>query len=170
MDIVQTIREHEKSVLSSVENINEILSIAKLIKTHPSSTAIQLAGLHSCRRLFLHLLENHTFLRSHESEETRTIYLWLRKQYEAFKSTLFKWIVENKENLIAPSIRTLLEFCKKDYLQFSSTNITFGCETFSRLIEALVRSADLDIDVVLMLREEVLNDLICEIHLFLCSS
>lgn len=108
MDAIQLIRDHEKHVLADSAELNRIHAIRKLAKQHADDEAVQLASLHSLRRVFTHLLDSGVFARLF-SQEDRTAHSWLVKQYALFKSQLLEWIQTNQDKLVAPSIRTLIE-------------------------------------------------------------
>ena len=109
MDVIQQIRDHEKQVLAdSAAELNRVLAIRRLAKQHGEDVAVQLACLHSLRRVFVHVLDARTFAQLF-AQEDRTAHGWLRKQYDLLKSWLLHWVQTNHDQLVAPSIRTLLE-------------------------------------------------------------
>lgn len=108
MDIVQLVRDHEKQVLADPSALNRILSIRKLAKQHSEDATIQLASQHSLRRVFIHLLDSGAFARLY-SQDDKSAHSWLMKQYALVKSYLLDWIRSNNEQLVASSMRTLLE-------------------------------------------------------------
>jgi hypothetical protein len=107
MDVIQLIREHEKKVLSDTTQLNSILDIKKLIKTHGDVTPVVLAGLHSMRRIFVYALDSHLFFSG--STHDKILQRWLVKQYSSFKYKLLNWVQQSNEEVIGPSIRTLFE-------------------------------------------------------------
>jgi hypothetical protein len=156
MEIIQAVREQEKLIFDDVSNINNILFIRNVIKKNIDDDTIVLATLHSLRRIFIHLLDTAVYSSCKLNKNT-SVFTWLNKQYKLFKNSLYELIFQNRKHIVAPSLRTLIEFVKRDYLVYSSDNVFFGYETFSTILQKLLACPNLDIDIVLMMRQEIFH-------------
>ena len=173
-EIVAKIRELESKIAANPKQSNDIL----LLKQHLNSTVldVKLASLHALRRLFVTFLDSGrlTISQSQHGKSTdnkssgkdghlRDYKLWLQQQLQGFQQNLCEFVQAGDESVMAPAIRTLIELVKREWLiqrggsDKDTRRARFGIRTYSALILALLRAKEIDVDVLLFLRSEVLG-------------
>ena len=177
-EIVAKIRELESHIASDPKHANDVL----LLKQHLASevTDIKLAALHALRRLFIAFLDSgrltisaaaqsaatsgkSTSKKGSDKEDNLRDYkLWLQQQLQGFQQALCGFVKAGDEAAIAPALRTLVELTKREWLiqrggsDSDTRKARFGIRTYSALIMALLNAKEIDVDVLLLLRSEVL--------------
>lgn len=178
-EIIAKIRELESRIASDPKQANDIL----LVKQHLASevTDIKLASLHALRRLFITFLDSGRLTisatqpaaatnvkssskKSNDKEDSLRDYkLWLQQQLQAFQQALCGFVQAGDAAAIAPALRTLLELTKREWLiqrggsDSDTRKARFGIRAYSALVMALLNAKEIDVDVLLLLRAEVLS-------------
>jgi U3 small nucleolar RNA-associated protein 19 len=159
---VQEIRKLESS-LEDPKNSNNFVKLRQIMDDEEEESPLRMAALHSLRRVLLRLIGSKKLCRSSKEEDERvTKYrMWLHRQYTAYCGSLCEWVRSGMsiEGQVA-SIRTLLEFvrieCDMSSASECPTSVTFfGLKTFRSLISALFECPDLNIDVLLVVKEDI---------------
>lgn len=89
-----------------------IFSRIQYLQDENQGSIVQIAVVHSLRRIFVHLLEDGqlTDVKKVDSSKVREFRLWLREQFSCYKEHLLQWINSSTDvDKIAVSIRTLVE-------------------------------------------------------------
>lgn len=152
MEEVRRIRELESAVLGDSSQLRNVQEMLRALRS--TDPVVALAALHSLRRVFLHLLEADVFA-CLASAQSRKPHQWLSRHLEAFKAQLLEWVRLGSAQLVAPSVRSLVELVKRDHMRTGASPY-FGYATYLALVRALLQCEALDVDVLLMVRAEVL--------------
>jgi len=177
-EIVAKIRELESLIAADPKHANDVL----LLKQHLASEAtdIKLAALHALRRLFITFLDSGRLTisaaaqpavttgkstgkkGSDKEDHLRDYKLWLQQQLQGFQQALCGFVQAGDAAAIAPALRTLTELSKREWLiqrggsDSDTRKARFGIRTYSALMLALFNAREIDVDVLLLLRAEVL--------------
>ena len=209
-EIIKTIQEFEKRIKADAKEANSILEIYKYLNKSQVRD-VRLSALNSLRRIFCEFLESgrlcidddktnedskkgnqrksksgdasHGAIKKGKAKEIKE---WLKKQFSKFGDTLCGFISSGDSDMIAPSIRTMIEFTRREWLQArghhqeqdslrneSGANMmekraTFGVRSFTALLRSLVFSeVDLDVELLLMLRSEIFDKADCRLYTWL---
>ena len=201
-ETIQAIQALEKRVKADAKEANSILEISK----HLSGTQakdVRLSALNSLRRIFCDFLESGRLCieedkgegrkksgkdasdasassDKNKNERTKEFKEWLRKHFSKFQDTLCGFISKGDADVIAPSLRTMVEFTRREWLlmrgqnqkQEDGSKLTkkahFGVKSYSALMQALVHSeAELDVELLLMLRSEIFDKADCRFYTWL---
>ncbi len=201
-ETIQAIQALEKRVKADAKEANSILEINKYL-SGTQAKDVRLSALNSLRRIFCDFLESgrlcieedkaegrkrsgkgasntSTSYDKNKNEKTKEFKEWLRKHFSKFQDTLCGFISKGDANVIAPSLRTMVEFTRREWLlmrgqsqkQEDGSKLTkkahFGVKSYSALVQALVHSeAELDVELLLMLRSEIFDKADCRFYMWL---
>ena len=156
---VARIREMEMSVRNDKKKANFILDIRKILSDENLLQTIRLAAMHSLRRIFVHIMETGILLSSMSSSSLAVDSLaeyvkWITQQLQSYLDLLTGIISREGSEIQAAAIRTSMEFVQREHMFRKST--IFGVNTYTNVIKALLIRREIDIDILLMFRDEVL--------------
>jgi hypothetical protein len=80
--------------------------------------------------------------------------IWLTKQYVDFKIELCNMAALSNTKMSVPAIRTMIECIRSEALISSESSFQPN-DSFYRLIDAVLKGSDVDVDILLMLKDEV---------------
>ena len=121
--------------------------------------------MHSLRRVFGGVLENGLLLRSEAqdiggSSEPMEVYAnWIRAQLTSFLDLLHGLVIVDDVEVKAAAIRTTMEFVMREHMY--RPQCVFGVTNYGHLLHAMLLSPEIDIDVLLAFRDEVLDKADC---------
>mmetsp|Transcript_8922 Transcript_8922/g.13399 ORF Transcript_8922/g.13399 Transcript_8922/m.13399 type:complete len:571 (-) Transcript_8922:55-1767(-) len=175
MSEVARIRSLEACILSSKKHAKSTTEIIEKLMDDDCEKAVKLAAMHSIRRVFVNFLENNYFLKSTVessgdsavAEKLDKFRAWLMQQYNTVKGKMLDLCCSEKLKIQAAAIRTIIEFVRYENTS-SDLSQLFGMKTLHALITKLVMGPDIDVDILLLLREEVMSKPDCEYHSLLC--
>ena len=183
MEKVLKVRELEKLVVTDPKNANSLIAIRKELESEDSPKDVRMAALHSLRRVFVHYLDSGLFGVTSKEDKNKGKKLdefkkWLVQQLNAYQIILRGYIAANDTTFQGPSIRTLLEFVRRDHLispptvtkstaNSSSIPATFGVKNYQWMLSSLLSVDDIDFDVIVMLRDEVFSKPDCAFYALL---
>ncbi len=207
-ETIHAIQALEKRVKSDAKEANSILEISKYLSATQMKD-VRLSALNSLRRIFCEFLESGrlcieevkivgrkklskgTLDSGASSEEkgkkdkTKEFKDWLRKHFSKFQDTLCRFISIGDADVIAPSLRTMMEFTQREWLLTKgqgqkyerggedlaglvTKEAHFGVKSYSALLHALVLGeAELDVELLLMLRSEIFDKADCRFYTWL---
>eukprot|EP01041_Mallomonas_annulata_P002903 gene2903-5694_t len=177
METIQIIRDLEASVISDIKNSNAIISIKKYMKVEQADN-VTMAAFHSLRRIFSNIMENGFLKPSTKNKESDQgkARRWMLKQLNDYKEILYEWTNCGNIDRQVPAVRTILEFVTRDYLLMENNNTSvpgkpsFGADTYTALFQNLLQAKEIGIDLLLMIREEVLSKADCVYYAMLVLS
>ena len=183
MEKVLKVRELEKLVITDPKNANSLIAIRKELESEDSPKDVRMAALHSLRRVFVYYLDSGLFGVTSKEDKNKGKKLdefkkWLVQQLNAYQTILRGYIAANDTTFQGPSIRTLLEFVRRDHLispptvtksttNQSSVPATFGVRNYQWMLTSLLSVDDIDFDVIVMLRDEVFSKPDCAFYALL---
>lgn len=165
---LNAVRLMEISVLADVKNCNSILKIKKFMKADGSDIKLKTAAFHSLRRIFTYFIDSERLSRPDGNESFSVYKDWIVKQLDDYKSILYSWLQLGDIGMQIPCVRTIIEFVARDHL--ISTNMkpvgrgSFGIKTYKYLIRSLLVTQQLDVDTLLMMKEEIFSKADCSYH------
>ena len=174
-DGVAEIRRLEAEALTDRKNANNILEIRRRAEAQiqsndgsDSSKEIQMAAVHSLRRIFCDILESGVILAtksttssasSSSAASLQKYAQWIISQINSYIDLLCWFIHDEDIGIQAVAIRTLMELVMREHMY--KPEVTFGVHTYRKLLLSLLLGADIDVDVLLMFRDEVLDKADC---------
>lgn len=162
VETIASIRELESSIIQDKKNINNLVKLTTYVKS--SRSAVSIAAIHSLRRAFTHIFES-TLIKSPKtvdgsqlSSKIKEIRAWVVAQYWTSVSAMCGVMSNGDVEVQTVSIRTIFSFVNREYLLAESHHNTqyFGAKTFNKLLCAVAGAGAVDIDVLLMMRNEIL--------------
>jgi U3 small nucleolar RNA-associated protein 19 len=164
---IKKIRDLEHEVITDVKKANNLISIKTYLK-EDEAIDIRMASLNSLRRIFTHFLETgrlESVIKEDgdDKDKIREYKLWLTKQFYSFQETMCEFILSGNDDIQTPSIRTMIEFVKREYLlsakgsqdNVRSTESWFGTRTYSSLMKSLFNSAEISAELLIILKDEI---------------
>ena len=174
---VAEIRKLEAEVLSDRRNANKILDIRRVAETETETTTtsgsscskeVKLAAVHSLRRIFSEILESGIILASKSTSSSSSstsiaslqkYIIWIVAQINSYVDLLCGLVHSDDLDIQAVSIRTLMEFVMREHMY--RPEVVFGVHTYTKLLRSLLLGPDIDVDILLMFRDEVLDKTDC---------
>ena len=127
-----------------------------------------MAAVHSLRRIFCDILESGVILAtksttssasSSSAASLQKYAQWIISQINSYIDLLCWFIHDEDIGMQAVAIRTLMELVMREHMY--KPEVTFGVHTYRKLLLSLLLGADIDVDVLLMFRDEVLDKADC---------
>lgn len=89
--------------------------------------------------------------------------LWIYNQFLDFQTEMARWITVYEDERQAAAVRTMLEFVRREHLTDGIHSLAtveaplprFGTRAYSCILKALLSTDEINIDILLMIREEV---------------
>jgi len=159
--IVQ-IRKLEGLILTDATKSNEILTIKNEFLTN-KTMAIRTASMHILRRVFISLLDDGKMANSNLNKCKKHAVMkeyisWIQMQLQGYIDGLCTWIRSGDPEIQAPALRTLLEFVKREKrLQSALEPLSFGIKTFRRMLMNLLHASSNEVELLVMVRDEILE-------------
>lgn len=176
-----SIREMESAVRGDRKQANLMLDMRTALTAEDLPIPVRLAAMHALRRLLINILESGLlFSSSSVKDQEKDIYneykIWIDHQLKAYLGALETIVLKEGDELQAAAIRTMVEvvngsslanlfipsskhlfvtcqFVQREHL-YNSTAV-FGVETYTALFRSLLARAEVDVDILIALREEV---------------
>ena len=187
---IKRIHELENMLKNDPKMANKILEIMKCI-TDGNAKEVRFSALNSLRRIFCTFLESGRFvIEKNQGKDGETFRkmkeykVWLKRQLGAYEEALCNFIRDRDNDMMAPSIRTMLEIIQREWMMTSgdechdtkknsgdmilSKKACFGVNAFTMLMRALcLGEKDIDIEVLLMIRNEIFSKADCRFYSWL---
>ena len=174
METASSIRVLEKSLLADpTKHVNSLLTLRNFLRDEAKTVEVRLAALHSLRRVFVEFVESGRMTQVASPSDggggskVREYKQWLHQHLQSYQETLCHLVASGQDAFIAPAVRTMMQFVGREHLLHVTEAVLkknkpppaqFGFQTYASLLAALLSShGDLDIDTLLMLREEVFD-------------
>eukprot|EP00644_Phytophthora_capsici_P010212 jgi/Phyca11/529319/estExt2_fgenesh1_pm.C_PHYCAscaffold_410079 len=154
MASVAEIKQLEAKIKEDVKQINELSKVVKALQH--SDKAVAQAAMQSVRRVLVFFLEKGDLQPKPVAKDTKKakggnsqaidkFRSWLWGVYVNFIQEMLKWLGDAKvdSNLRVGALRTLMEFVSREGEIRGGNSPTFGNETFTRVIQELVKTEKL---------------------------
>ncbi|KAK1931944.1 Nucleolar complex protein 4 [Phytophthora citrophthora] len=154
MASVAEIKQLEAKIKEDVKQINELPKVVKALQH--SDKAVAQAAMQSVRRVLVFFLEKGDLQPKPVAKETKKaksgnsqaidkFRSWLWSVYVNFIQEMLKWLGDAKvdSNLRVGALRTLMEFVSREGEIRGGNAPTFGNETFTRVVQELVKTEKL---------------------------
>lgn len=170
MAAAASIRALEKNLLADpTKHVNTLLTLRDFLRDEAQVVDVRLAALHSLRRVFIEFVESGRMMQvaSIGGSKVREYKQWLHQHLQSYQEILCHLVASRQDAFIAPAVRTMMQFVGREHLlnvaeaalrKSKPPPALFGFQTYASLLAALLSSdCELDIDTLLMLREEIFD-------------
>ncbi|KAJ1440793.1 CBF/Mak21 family-domain-containing protein [Ochromonadaceae sp. CCMP2298] len=165
MEGVQQVRDLERSVKSDPKAANDIIALRKIVADDSKAADTRIAAVNALRRIFIHYVESNWSRRAvpksaAAAKKANEFNSWFQGQFGTYKSVLIQLATHDNDSFQAVSIRSYIEMMKLDsaVADGPTAKPVFNMESWKNLLVALlVSQKELDVDLLLMLREEILS-------------
>jgi hypothetical protein len=113
--------------------------------------------VHLCDSGQLSLPKHNTESTNHGAaiEKFQQFKLWVLQQLQSYLTVLVGIVTNGDLSMKPLAVRTILEFVKREHFTTEVGHSAFGVDTFVKLINSILASSDIDIDMLVMLKDEV---------------
>ena len=169
---IARIRELESLILDDRKHTNSLLEV-KTLFLEKNAASVQMAAMHTLRRIFIQLLEDGVMAddasakkkRKTGSSETGTqqFVAWLQAQFAGYMDGLCSWMRSGNGEKQAPAIRTVMEFVgRESRMHVSKGPLSFGIKTYRKLMtHVLACPSTNDVELLVMMRDEIFEQPDC---------